>query len=120
MYALILAISEENGLEHFRIFEKSVDTEKFVEYLDELYVENKHDQISLFADNLSVHRAHVVREKLQELDIEMVFNLPYQPDLNPSESAISIIKNYYKRQKLNKLVNEEEVNHKELIIESIK
>jgi len=45
--------------------------------------------------------------------------VPYQPDYNPCESCNSKIKNYYKRTKLNKLANEEEVNCEELIAESI-
>ena len=97
MYALIFSISEEDGLEHFKIYDRSVDTEKFMEYLDELHKKNKQDSIALFADNLSVHKSLLVREKLDELGIKMVFNVPYQPDYNPAESCLSKIKNYYKR-----------------------
>ena len=57
VFSLILAISEENGLEHFQIFKKYVNRQKFMEYLDGLYVENKHEKITLFADNLQVHRS---------------------------------------------------------------
>jgi len=97
VYALIFAISEENGLEHYRIFKKSIDFEKFNEYLDELYVENKHDNIALFFDNLRVHLKYEVTLKLNELDIESIQNVPYQPDYNPAESCLSKIKNHYKR-----------------------
>ena len=97
VYALILAISEENGLEHYRIFKKSVNKEKFTEYLDELYIANKHEKIAIFADNMAVHRSHEVIGKLEELDIDIIFNVPYSPDYNPCESCLSIIKNLYKR-----------------------
>ena len=33
---LLLGISEENGVEHWRIFQKSVNNEKFEQYLEEL------------------------------------------------------------------------------------
>ena len=112
VYALILAISIENGLEHYQIFEKSVNYQKFIEYLDELYIENKHSSIAIFADNLSVHKTPNVMMKLHELDIEIIYNVPNQPDFNPVESCFSKIKNYYRRQKLNKLVNNEIVDHK--------
>ena len=85
-----------------------------------MYIQNKHNTITLFADNLSVHKSTLVKDKLIELDIEMIYNVPYQPDYNPAESCLSKIKNYYKRQKLNKLVNDEEIDHLQLIIESIK
>ena len=90
-----------------------------MQYLNELYVENKHNSISLFADNLQVHKTLLVRELLEDLDIVMTYNVPYQPDYNPTESCLSVVKNYYKRQKLNKLVNEEEVDHQQLIVDSI-
>ena len=34
--ALLCGISKENGLEHFQIFEQSVNVDKFKEYLDGL------------------------------------------------------------------------------------
>ena len=94
---MIFAISEENGLEHYRIYPKSIDHHKFNEYLDELYVENKHANIAIFLDNLRVHLKHEVTVKLNELEIESIQNVPYQPDYNPAESCLSKIKNYYKR-----------------------
>ena len=57
--------------------------------------------------------------KLNELDIETIQNVPYQPDYNPAESCLSKIKNYYKRQKLNMLVNEEEIYYQQLTIDSV-
>ena len=57
--------------------------------------------------------------KLNELEIESIQNVPYQPDYNPAESCLSKIKNYYKRQKLNMLVNDEVIDHEQLIIDSI-
>ena len=35
--ALLCGISKENGLEHFEIFEQSVNVEKFKQYLDGLH-----------------------------------------------------------------------------------
>ena len=118
-YALILAVSEENGLEYNELFKKSVNTEKFIQYLVNLRNANLYQRIAIFMDNLSVHKTLLVRAKMMELQISALFNVPYQPDYNPCESCNSKIKNYYKRTKLNKLANEEEVNCEELIAESI-
>ena len=57
--------------------------------------------------------------KLNELDIETIQNVPYQPDYNPAESCLSKIKNYYKRQKLNMLVNEQDIDYQQLITDSV-
>jgi len=50
--------------------------------------------------------------KMEELEIKCIWSVPFQPDLNPTEACFSKIKNYYKRQKLNKVMNEEELDHK--------
>ena len=102
-------MSEENGIEHIKVYPKSVDHAKFIEYLDELYIPNKHQPVAIFLDNLKVHSKEEVMMKMNELQFEVVFNVPYNPDFNPAESCLSKIKNHYKRQKLNKLVNEEEI-----------
>ena len=39
--ALLIGISAERGIEHWRIFKKSVNTDKFIEYLEELRQENE-------------------------------------------------------------------------------
>lgn len=56
---------------------------------------------------------------MDELGIPSIYNVPYQPDYNPTEACFSKIKNYYKRKKLNLLVNEEEIDLKGLISESV-
>ena len=57
--------------------------------------------------------------KLQELEIEPIYNVPYQPDLNPTEACFSKIKNHYRRRKLNMLVNDEEFDPESLVMESL-
>ena len=56
---------------------------------------------------------------MAELEIAHIYNVPYQPDYNPTEACFSKIKNYYKRQKLNLLVNEKEIDIENLIVQSI-
>ena len=48
--ALLSAISKEKGQEHFRIFEKSVDIEKFKEWLQGLREHSGNDKVCLFMD----------------------------------------------------------------------
>ena len=73
-------------------------------------MENKHESVAIFLDNMRVHTSPEVLMKMDELQFEKVFNVPYQPDFNPAESCLSKVKNHYKREKLNKLVNEEELD----------
>ena len=56
-YQVILAISEENGLEHCGYYTKSGDTKRFKEYINEPYVANKDAKIAVLMDNLGVHKS---------------------------------------------------------------
>ena len=118
-YSLVLAISQENGLEHYGVYKNCVDQQKFVDYLDDLYIANKHDKIAVLMDNFSAHKTNLVLQKMDELEIRGIYNVPYQPDYNPTEACFSKIKNYYKRRKLNKLVMGEEIEVQSLIDESV-
>ena len=75
--------------------------DKFPRYCDEVFIQ---------MDNASSHKTYKVKMKLNELGIEPVYSVPQQPDLNPTESCFSKIKNYYKRRKLNMLMNEEHID----------
>ena len=55
--ALLAAISKDKGLEHYRVFPKSVNVKKFKEWLQELRDKNGNDKIALFLDNLSAHKS---------------------------------------------------------------
>ena len=55
--AVLSSISKEKGLEHYRIFDNSVNIPKFKEFLQELRNQNGDDKIALFMDNLSAHRS---------------------------------------------------------------
>ena len=56
-------------------------------------------------DNLNVHKAALVREKMQQLDIEPVWNAVYSPQLNPIEMSFSKVKRCYKKDKLHRLAH---------------
>lgn len=57
--ALIMAVSEDRGVDHFRILPRSLDTEKFIESLRELRAMNEGQRLAVFMDNLRVHRSHL-------------------------------------------------------------
>jgi transposase len=84
----------------------------FGDYLDNLSTANKHGKIALLMDNASLHKTPAMMLKMEELEIKCIWSVPFQPDLNPTEACFSKIKNYYKRQKLNKVMNEEELDYK--------
>ena len=62
--ALLCGISKENGIEHFQIFEHSVNVDKFIEYLDGLKLANPEAKIALFMDNLSAHTSERAKQAI--------------------------------------------------------
>ena len=94
--ALIMGVSLEGGVEHWKLFKRSVNSEKFCAYMQELRDMYPLEALTLFLDNLAVHRSQVVQEKAVELDIEFIFNVPYSPDFNPIEMVFSKLKRKFK------------------------
>ena len=66
VHALILSISEENGLEYLQLFDKSVNAPKFKQYLLNLRNNNQFQRIAIFLDNLSVHKAKSIKKCLEQ------------------------------------------------------
>ena len=67
IYNLILGVSMDNGLEYYEVSKKKFNENLFCDYLDHLYVDNKHRKIALFMDNASSHKTAKVKMKLKEL-----------------------------------------------------
>ena len=53
--AMLAGISKERGREHFKVFDFSVNVDKFKEYIAELRTDNPGAKICIFMDNLSAH-----------------------------------------------------------------
>ena len=66
-------------------------------------------------DNLSVHKSKVYREKMDDLDIGYIFNVPYSPDYNPIETCFYKVKNAFKKLRMDMMVNNKKVDIETLI-----
>ena len=83
-------ICTELGTVHMELVEKnddfkafrSVDLVDILQCLRETYPEMN---MAIFLDNLSAHKSHAFTSKAAELDIELIFNIPYCPHLNGIE-----------------------------------
>ena len=91
-YALLMSVSEQNGVELAKVYKKSVNIEKFLKYIEELRAKTEGRKICLFMDNLSVHRSKKVIKELENCGIKYIFNLPYAPALNSIELCFSKVK----------------------------
>ena len=115
-----MGISAEEGVEQWRVFKKSVDTEKFLQYLNMVREANGNKKVALFMDNLNVHRTKVARKKMEELEIKPIYNIFYQCELNPIESCFSKIKSRFRALRAAKLSRGIKPNLHTLISQSIK
>ena len=87
--AALAGISKEKGMEHFEIYDFSVNIDKFILYLDKVREANPEDKICLFMDNLSVHTSDRAKTAMRERGFRWVYNMAYSPDTNPIEFIFS-------------------------------
>lgn len=82
---MVSAISNQGKL-HFRIQDRPMNKELFIEFLERL-IKDESKKIFLIIDNLSVHKSSEVKAWLSKHKnrIELFFLPPYSPELNPDE-----------------------------------
>ena len=77
--ALVAAVSADGELEGYLLNPKSITTKEFVTFVEQLSAKYGGAELSLFMDNLRVHRSHLVVETCKRLKIQQIFN-PQNPD----------------------------------------
>ena len=88
--AVILAASQEMGLEHIEVHNNSINKRKFKAFLDNLRSKYPFDDILLIMDNLSLHKSRETRERMDELGFLYTWTPVYSPQFNGIEEIINI------------------------------
>ena len=70
-------------MEHFQIFNYSVNIERFIDYLQGLRSANEGEQICIFMDNLGVHVSEDTKNEMRRLKFRWIYNVAYSPEYNP-------------------------------------
>ena len=117
--AVLASISKEKGLEHYRIFDNSVNIPKFKEFLQELRENNGDEKIALFMDNLSAHKSEKSRAEMARLGFRCIFNVPYSPELNPIEFAFSKIKSKFRSLRARNLAGVDQSSTRSLVAKAV-
>jgi len=117
--ALLCGISKEKGVEHHRVFEFSVNVERFIEYLDGLRAANGDDKIALFMDNLSAHTSERSKQAMKERGFRWIYNVPYRCDLNPIELSFSMVKRHFKSLRAQKMMGLIQDSHESLVTQAV-
>ena len=113
--AVLSAISKENGQEHYKIYENSVNIQKFKQYLQELRDRNGKEKIALFMDNLAAHKSEKSKTEMAMLGFRCIFNVPYSPEYNPIEFVFSKVKQKFRTLRARKLAGVIQDGHRSMI-----
>jgi len=70
-------------------------------------------------DNLRVHHTKVVKEKINDLGWEVVFNAAYSSEIHCIETVFTKVKRTYRKEILKKTGKVQDFEHKEIIERSI-
>ena len=73
---------------------------------------------ALFLDGASFHRSKEIQPDLDALGIKRIVNVPHSPQYNPIEGCFSIVKNYFKRKRLQDIINGQTTLVQRLIYQS--
>ena len=119
MYAVIIAISREFGVEEVAIHDKSINKTKFKVFLDELRAKNPFDNIILMMDNLSFHKSWDTKERMDEIGFHYTYTPAYSPKYNGIEEVINIGKKVVKKIRLDMIVKGQEIQLRKVIKESL-
>jgi transposase len=95
----LLAALTTEGLQASMIVGGAANTEVFLTYLDKVLCPSLHAGQAVVMDNLNVHRATAVRERIEARACQLVFLPSYSPDFNPIEEAFSKLKTSLRRAK---------------------
>ena len=118
--AVLCGISKEKGLEHHRIFEFSVNVDRFIEYLAGVKEAHPEEKICIFMDNLSAHTSDRSKAAMREHGFRMIYNVPYSPEYNPIEFVFSQFKRNFRALRAQKLVGLIQDSHEALIEKALK
>jgi transposase len=95
---VLAALTSEGVLAAMRI-EGPTNTEVFLTYLDRVLCPALRPGRVVVMDQLNVHKAAAVRQRIETCGCRLVFLPAYSPDFNPIEEAFSKLKTYLRRQK---------------------
>ena len=117
---LLCGISKEKGVEHHRVFQFSVNVDKFIEYIDFLRETNRGEKICLFMDNLSAHTSERSKQAMRDRGFRWIYNVPYSPEYNPIELTFSMVKRNFRSLRAQKMTGLIQDSHESMVKQAVK
>ena len=113
--SLLSGISKERGQEHYQLYTKSLNIQRFKEYLKELRARNGDDKVCIFMDNLAVHTSEKTKKYMKELGFRWIFNVAYSPEWNPIETVFSLYKRKFRALRARKITGQLQMGHEAMV-----
>ena len=95
---------KETGMQTVYPYDGAIDAEKFIDFLETKLLPKMTNDDVIIMDNCRTHHSKLVKTRLQELSVEVLYMPPYSPELNPIEEAWSVIKGGLRRRKARTIV----------------
>ena len=116
----VAGVSSDRGVDFMQTFSHSLNSELFASFVERISVSRDGKPFALFMDRAAFHHSAYTLEQLKRLHVRPILNVTASPQYNPIEGCFSTVKNYYKRKRLNYLVNNEDFNNLNLIREAFR
>ena len=100
----IAGVSPQRGVEHLALHGTAITHQHIMDFLHDLQRLNGRQKLAVYWDNVNIHKAGNVTDLCRQLDIRLLWNIPYYPDTNPIEACFSVVKGYFRRRRLEALV----------------
>lgn len=96
-YTLLLAISNKS-IVHTYICEGSINKEKYLDFIKNI-IKKVGRSYGLLMDNARIHTSKIFKNYTKDQKINVIYNIPYNPETNPIENVFGWLKNSVKRNK---------------------
>lgn len=94
-YTLLMAISN-NKILKYKLYKNSVNSSIYLDFIKDL-VKCTDNKYFLLMDNARIHVTKLFKQYVIDNHVNVIYNIPYNPESNPIELIFSPIKNYIKR-----------------------
>jgi len=90
--ALLSVIAYNKGVYYYQLYDRSVDTDGYIDFLENLKRKHGKERFAIYLDNLRVHKSNKAIDACVRLGIELIWAPIYKPEMNPIEHMHGILK----------------------------
>lgn len=105
----------DKAIFHYELYPRSVNSERYIGFLERLREKHGKGKIILYLDNLKVHKSKVTVEVYKRLNITTIYSPVYSPELNPIEYVFSKLKQKVKLMRLKDMMHKKKRCFDELV-----